>query len=94
MFIKTPQGIIIDVFVKPKSKEFRLELDKDKIMVLCHEVPMKGKVNKELLKQFSRIFNRKVELVSGKTSRQKKLLIRNIEIEEINRILVSASNLS
>jgi uncharacterized protein (TIGR00251 family) len=53
---------------------------------------VKGKVNKELLKQLSRLFNRQVELVSGFTSRQKKFLIRDIEAEEVNRILVSASN--
>jgi len=43
-----------------------------------------------LLKQFSRLFGRKVKLVSGSTSRQKRFLISDIEAEEVNRILVSA----
>jgi uncharacterized protein (TIGR00251 family) len=90
--LKTAQGVVLDVYVKPKSENFRVELDGDELVVSCREAPVKGKVNRELLKQFSRLFGRKVELVSGFTSRQKKLLIRDIEAEEVNRILASASN--
>jgi len=88
---ETVQGVILDVHVKPSSKEFRLELDEDELVVSCREAPVKGKVNKELLKQFSRLFGHKVELVSGFTSRQKKFLVRDIKAEEVNRILASAS---
>ncbi|TFH22243.1 YggU family protein [Candidatus Bathyarchaeota archaeon] len=87
---ETVQGVVLVVHVKPGSKEFRLQLDEDELVVLCREAPVKGKVNKELLKQFSRLFGRKVELVSGFTSRQKRFLISDIESEEVNRILVSA----
>jgi len=89
---ETAQGVVLDVHVKPNSKKFRVKLDEDELVVSCREAPVKGKVNKELLKQFSRLFNRRVELVSGFTSRQKKLLISNIEAEEVNRVLISASN--
>ena len=89
---ETAQGVVLDVHVKPNSKKFRVQLDEDELVVSCREAPVKGKVNKELLKQFSRLFNRRVELVSGFTSRQKKLLISNIEAEEVNRVLISASN--
>jgi len=90
--LKTAQGVVLDVHVKPNSKNFRVELDGDEVVVSCREAPVKGKVNKELVKKLSRLFNRKVELASGFTSRQKKILIRDIEAEEVNRILVSASN--
>jgi len=90
--LKTAQGVILYVHVKPNSKKFRVEFDGDEVVVSCREAPVKGKVNRELLKQLSRLFNRRVELVSGFTSRQKKLLIRDIEAEEVNRILASASN--
>ena len=89
---ETAQGVVLDVHVKPNAKKFRLELDGAELVVLCREAPVKGKVNKELLKQFSRIFNRKVELVAGFTSRQKKFLVRGIEAEEANKVLVSASS--
>ena len=87
---ETAQGVILDVHVKPNSKQFRIELDRDEVVVSCREAPVKGKVNKELLKQFSRLFSRRVELVSGFTSRQKRLLISDIKVEEAKRILESA----
>jgi uncharacterized protein (TIGR00251 family) len=90
--LETAQGVVLDVYVKPKLENFRVELDGDELVVSCREAPVKGKVNRELLKRFSRLFGRKVELVSGFSSRKKKLLIRDIEAEEVNRILVSASN--
>ena len=90
--LKTAQGVVLDVYVKPKSKEFRVELDVDELVVSCREAPVKRKVNIELVKKLSRLFNRRVEIVSGFSSRKKKLLIRDIEAEEVNSILVSASN--
>jgi len=90
--LKTAQGVVLDVYVKPKSENFRVELDVDELVVSCREAPVKRKVNRELLKKLSRLFNRRVEIVSGFSSRKKKLLIRDIEVEEVNRILVSASN--
>ena len=85
----TGEGVVFDVHVKPNSKSFRLELDGDKLVACCREAPVKGKVNKELLKQFSRLFGR-VELVSGFTSRQKRFLVRDIDVAEAENILVSA----
>ena len=90
--VETANGVVLDMYVKPNAKEFRLELDEDGLVVSCREAPTKGKVNKELLKQFSRIFGRKVELVSGFTSRQRKFLIKEIKADEINRILASVSD--
>jgi len=90
--LKTAQGVVLDVYVKPKSENFRVELDVDELVVSCREAPVKRKVNRELLKKLSRLFNRRVEIVSGFSSRKKKLLIRDIEVEEVSRILVSASN--
>jgi uncharacterized protein (TIGR00251 family) len=90
--LETAQGVVLDVYVKPKSSKFRVEVDVDEVIVSCREAPVKGKVNRELVKQLSRLFNRRVEIASGVSSRKKKLLIRNIGAEEVNRILASASN--
>jgi uncharacterized protein (TIGR00251 family) len=89
---ETAQGVVLDVHVKPKSKKFRVEVDGNAVVVSCREAPVKGKVNRELLKQFSRLFGRKVELVSGFTSRQKRFLVSGIGAEEVKRILASASD--
>jgi uncharacterized protein (TIGR00251 family) len=89
---ETAQGVVLDVHVKPKSKKFRVEVDGDEVVVSCREAPLKGKANRELLKQLSRLFGRKVELVSGFTSRQKRFLVSDIRAEEVKRILASASD--
>ena len=89
---ETAQGVILDVHVKLGSKEFGVKVEDDALVVSCREAPVKGKVNKELLKQFSRLFGCKVELVSGFTSRQKKFLVSDIDAEEVNRILASVSD--
>jgi len=81
-------GVILDVNVKPNSKEFKIVVEGDDIVVFCVEAPVKGKVNKELVKEFSRLFHSKVELVSGFTSKQKKLLIRGFRKSEAERILL------
>ncbi len=86
------QGVVLDVYVKPKSKKLGVEVDEDTLIVSCREGPVKGKVNRKLLKQFSRLFGRKVDLVSGFTSRQKRFLVSDIKAEEVNRILASALN--
>jgi hypothetical protein len=89
---KTAQGVVLDVHVKPNAKVFQLKIEDNELVVSCREAPVKGKVNKELLKQFSRLFGRKVELVLGYASKQKKFLISDIEAEQVNRILACASN--
>ena len=90
---ETAEGVVLDVHVKPNAKQFRLELDGDEVVASCREAPVKGKVNKELLKQFSRLFGRKVELVSGFASRQKRFLVRDVDVAGVERILASALKL-
>jgi len=85
---KTKQGVILEVYVKPRSKEFKIVAEGEEIIVFCKEEPIRGKVNKELVKQLSRIFHRNVKLVSGFTSKQKKVLIEDAEETEIEHVLL------
>jgi len=87
---ETAEGVILDVHVKPKSSKFGVQIDGDELVVSCREAPVKGKVNRELLKHLSRLFGHKVTLVSGFTSRQKRFLVSGIGADEANRILASA----
>jgi hypothetical protein len=82
------EGLILELYVKPNSKEFKIVVDGDEIVVFCREMPTKGKVNKELTKEFSKLFHNKVELVSGFTSKQKKLLVRGVEKDELEHVLL------
>jgi uncharacterized protein (TIGR00251 family) len=84
---ETKNGVVIEVFVKPNSERFEVLLEGDEVIVRCTEEPVKGKVNKELLKTLSKFFHTSVELVSGATSRQKRLLIRKLSKSEVELLL-------
>lgn len=84
---ETKDGAVIEVFVKPNSPKFKITVDDGEILVFCTEQPVKGKVNKELVKEFSKLFHAKVELVSGFTSKQKRLLIKGVGKSEVEQLL-------
>jgi uncharacterized protein (TIGR00251 family) len=84
---ETKDGVILEVLVKPNSQRFDIVVDDDEIVVFCTEQPVKGKVNKELVKAFSKLFHAKVELVSGLTSKQKRLLITGVAKNEVEQLL-------
>jgi uncharacterized protein (TIGR00251 family) len=88
---ETKDGAIIEVFVKPNSQKFEVTVEDNEIIVRCTEEPLKGKVNKELLKSLSKLFHTNVELVSGVTSRQKKLLIKEKTKNEVENVLALQS---
>jgi uncharacterized protein (TIGR00251 family) len=73
---ETAVGVLITIFVKPNSSKFAIEFDGDTIVVHATEEPEKGKVNKEIVKELSKIFHTNVKLISGATSRQKQLVIK------------------
>jgi uncharacterized protein (TIGR00251 family) len=85
--LRTDQGIILNVYVKPDSREFKIEIEDEELIVHCKESPVKGKVNRELIKELSRVFKRKVEIASGLTSKQKKVLIKDSSLKEVNSLI-------
>ena len=80
-------GTIIEVYVKPNSRQFQVKAEDNELMVFCKESPVKGRVNKELTKELSRLFKRRVEIISGHRSKQKRILIRDVNAEEVRKIL-------
>jgi len=80
-------GSIITIYVKPNSSKFSIALDGEEIVVNATEEPERGKVNKELLKEFSKLFHTKVELVSGATSREKQLFVIGVTKSQAEQIL-------
>jgi uncharacterized protein YggU (UPF0235/DUF167 family) len=44
-------------------------------------------VNKELVKELSRLFHKPVEFVSGFTSKEKRLLVRGVTMREVEDCL-------
>jgi len=87
--VKSAEGVILEVYVKPKSKEFKILLENYRLVVFSHEAPLKGRVNKELVKELSRFFKRRVDIVSGLTSSNKRVLVKGASVEEVNEALTS-----
>lgn len=85
--VETKEGCILDVSVKPRSREFKVALEADEIVIRSTKEPVEGKVNKELVKELSRLFHRQVELVSGFTSKDKKLFVKGARKSEIEDLL-------
>lgn len=88
---ESTDGVILDVHVKPKAKEFKVVVEDDGLVVFSSEAPVKGRVNKELVKELSRLFKRRVEIVSGLTSTSKRILVTNATANEVNEVLRSLS---
>jgi uncharacterized protein (TIGR00251 family) len=86
---ETKDGAILEVFVKPKSQKFEVLLEGGEVVVQCTEEPVKGKVNKELLKGLSKFFHTNVKLVSGAASKQKPLLLKGVEKSEVECLLLN-----
>ena len=84
---ETKDGVIVTIFVKPNSPKFSVEIEGDEIIVHSTEEPIKGKVNKEIIKEFTKLLQNQVEIVSGATSKQKRLLIKGMETKEIKHHL-------
>lgn len=84
---ETKDGVVLEVFVKPNSQKFEVVVEGDEVVVWCTEEPVKGKVNKEIIKELSKLFHANVELASGATSKQKRFLIEGITKSEAEHIL-------
>lgn len=85
---ETKEGTVLEVLVKVKYRMFKLIVEGEEVIAKCTQEPVKGRVNKELINELSKIFQREVSLVSGVTSRQKLVLIRGSSKSEVERILV------
>jgi uncharacterized protein (TIGR00251 family) len=85
--LKTDRGVVLNVYVKPDSREFKIEIEDEGLVVHCRESPVKGKVNRELTKELSKIFKRKVDITSGFTSKQKKVMIKDSSLKEVKHVL-------
>lgn len=59
----------------PKTQVLGFDEAKKAVMIAVAAVPDKGKANKELVKFVSKLLGKKVEIISGTRSREKKLRI-------------------
>lgn len=76
--VETRQGTLMPVHVILGSKEFAVLGVKEwtGLNVRLKSKAEKGKANQELVKKMRQFFSAEVELVQGKASRQKRLLVK------------------
>jgi len=84
-------GIVVSVKVQPNASRDRVVGEHaDQLKIAVTVAPEKGKANKAVVKVLSRLLGVKVsdiEIFSGETSRDKKVLIRNISEEGFSRVI-------
>jgi len=87
-FIQTSKGVVLEIKVKPKSNKLEIQRN-DEITIFCKEAPVKGRVNRAVEKELARLFKRKVAIISGFSSRKKRILIEKTSEEEVERVLAT-----
>lgn len=85
--VEIKDGTVVEVFVKPRQPRFKIALEGNEIIICSTEEPIKGKVNKEIIKELTKLFQTEVKLVAGPTSKQKRFLIRERQKQEIENLL-------
>jgi uncharacterized protein len=75
-----PEGLLIDVRVQPKSAQNAIVGEHDgALKIKLNAPPVEGKANKALIQFLAKLLRRpksSLEIVSGQTSRSKRLLVR------------------
>lgn len=84
-------GIVVAVKVQPNSSKDRVIGEYgDKIKIAVTVAPEKGKANKAVIKLFAKwlgIKSSDIQVISGETSRDKELFIRNIIEEDLYKLV-------
>ena len=87
---KTNDGLLLNIEVSPNSDKFRISGYnewRETLEVKIKAVPQKGKANKEIINEFSKITNSPVEILSGHKSHHKTLKIYGINENDLLDIL-------
>lgn len=86
-----PDGVVLRVRVHPGARKNEVRgTQAEALKVSLTTAPERGKANKsliELLSKFLKIRKSHLEILSGETSSQKKLLVRDISPEELREKL-------
>lgn len=86
----TPDGITVQIEVSPNSGQFQItgyNEWRQTLEVKIKSPPTKGKANKEIMKEFSKLTGHHTQIISGDKSRQKTLKISGIDVETFFDIL-------
>jgi len=80
------KGSIINLQVK-MNNSFKLKLLEDELVIFCKSPREKNKINMEIIKHFTKIFNTSIIIKSGLRSRNKRILITNKKPEIVKMMI-------
>lgn len=87
---QTPQGVILLVKAQPGARKNEVAGERNgRLIVKCTQAPEKGKANDaiiEILAKALDVRKSRISLVSGQTNSEKKFLIEDATIEEVERL--------
>ncbi len=89
MLKETKDGYILLLRISPNASKNEIIIGSDGIKVKITAQPIDGKANKALIEFLSKRFKvpkSYFEILRGETSKDKTVLIKNINIEKINQI--------
>ena len=87
---KIKDGLLMNIEVSPESDKFPISGYnewRETFEIKIKAAPHKGKANKEIIKEFSKITKTHVEILSGLKSHQKTLKISHVSKNELLDIL-------
>lgn len=87
---ETIDGVLLDIDVSTKSDNFRItgyNNWRKSFEIKIKAIPQKGKANKEIISQFSKLTNSRAEIVSGHKSHRKTLKIYDINKEDLLKLI-------
>ncbi len=84
---ETKNGTIIEIYVKPNQPQFKILIEREDVVVFSTEEPIKGRANKEIVKELTKIFHANVELISGSASKEKRLIVNGLGKNDTAEIL-------
>ncbi|MBS3052724.1 MAG: DUF167 domain-containing protein [Candidatus Aenigmarchaeota archaeon] len=79
------ENLILRAKIKPNSKEFRIDMEKG--IIYCKSPPVNNKANLEIIKELKTITKREVKIISGLNSKNKRILINNLTIDDFKRVI-------
>lgn len=88
---ETPEGVILNVKAQPRSSKSGLDGilgDAIKVKIKC--APVDGKANKELVETLADVFDlpkSSVVFKSGETSKTKRILLKGVSAERVQKEL-------
>ena len=91
IFTQTPEGVVVNVRAQPRSSRAGIDgVMGDALKVRIRSAPVDGKANKELIETLADAFGlpkSRVTFKSGETSKTKRILLKGMSVEEIEKLI-------